>query len=562
MPSPKYTDADLPRFNQKLGIQFVDESNDEPAPYVPEGPSADELLNDAKRTLAHANRLGAENNTSSLANLQTRLASLSQGPRPSISGAISSVTKPMHTAGSAMFGAALPALGMSYIPGAPALAGGLAAAGTMLSAPDVLRRLISPDEADPTMAAAPFEDESRGGAALEAGMLAAPQLWQGAKAGVGALRNASQARTVSKFRNAMRGGDPIPNPNPNPSAPTKFSLGHESPYQNTEPVNTARSMSRRYAPQEPTDGIIDGEIIPDELAAQLGGAPSRAALPPGGEPAGFLPESTQLRQPPSSLRQALGLPEATQIRLQPSSLPEPPAPYQPKMPEWPAKSWPRAERAPRMPPPARPDTRSTNATGGQRSLMERLSPNATARREARMATRAQAPDPVDPFVSEAVAPAPKAAAAPRAAERRMTPRLPEEEMPGVRNVLDEVIAPSPNNGRIQQLTSQFDDALANLPEEDFMSSLPDVPEPTFVDYEGSALAPFVANGSGESSASVEALNRLRSMASKNEKFAVRKRGATRDLIGPDAVDYSPGTDEEFGIIRDGLFQVLSRGARR
>lgn len=69
------------------------------------------------------------------------------------------------------------------------------------------------------------------------------------------------------------------------------------------------------------------------------------------------------------------------------------------------------------------------------------------------------------------------------------------------------------------------------------------------------------NASGESMASVEAINRMRSMAGKGEQFVVRKGGTTRPLIGPEAVDYRPRPGEEYGVMRNGVFQLLQRGGR-
>ncbi len=71
----------------------------------------------------------------------------------------------------------------------------------------------------------------------------------------------------------------------------------------------------------------------------------------------------------------------------------------------------------------------------------------------------------------------------------------------------------------------------------------------------------VLNASGESAASVEALNRQASMASRGEQFAVRKGGVTRPLIGPDAVDYRPRPGETFGVLKDGQFSPLAQGER-
>lgn len=65
------------------------------------------------------------------------------------------------------------------------------------------------------------------------------------------------------------------------------------------------------------------------------------------------------------------------------------------------------------------------------------------------------------------------------------------------------------------------------------------------------------NASGESMASAEAMSRMRGMKAAGKKYVVRKGGTTRDLIGPEAVDYNPRPGEQYGILdADGLFQLL------
>jgi hypothetical protein len=69
----------------------------------------------------------------------------------------------------------------------------------------------------------------------------------------------------------------------------------------------------------------------------------------------------------------------------------------------------------------------------------------------------------------------------------------------------------------------------------------------------------LANASGESMASVEAINRIKEMASKGQKFVVRKKGTARDLPGVEGVDYKPRPGEEYGIMDNGVFRLLQRG---
>jgi hypothetical protein len=65
------------------------------------------------------------------------------------------------------------------------------------------------------------------------------------------------------------------------------------------------------------------------------------------------------------------------------------------------------------------------------------------------------------------------------------------------------------------------------------------------------------NGSGESAASLEAINRTNAMKANGEQFVVYdKAGNRRPLIGVDGVDYTVGKGETYGIEKNGQFQVL------
>ncbi len=65
------------------------------------------------------------------------------------------------------------------------------------------------------------------------------------------------------------------------------------------------------------------------------------------------------------------------------------------------------------------------------------------------------------------------------------------------------------------------------------------------------------NGSGESAASVEAINRQKSMKAKGQTYVVYGRdGVRRPLIGPEAVDYAVQKGETYGIEGPDGFQVL------
>lgn len=70
------------------------------------------------------------------------------------------------------------------------------------------------------------------------------------------------------------------------------------------------------------------------------------------------------------------------------------------------------------------------------------------------------------------------------------------------------------------------------------------------------------NASGESMASSEAMSRMRGMKNRGEQYVVRKGGTTRNLIGPEAVDYNPRPGEEHGILdAAGNFRLLTRGTK-
>lgn len=65
------------------------------------------------------------------------------------------------------------------------------------------------------------------------------------------------------------------------------------------------------------------------------------------------------------------------------------------------------------------------------------------------------------------------------------------------------------------------------------------------------------NGSGESAASLEAINRQKSMSARGESFVVYdKSGQRRVLIGPEAVDYVAQAGETYGVEGPGGFRVL------
>ncbi len=65
------------------------------------------------------------------------------------------------------------------------------------------------------------------------------------------------------------------------------------------------------------------------------------------------------------------------------------------------------------------------------------------------------------------------------------------------------------------------------------------------------------NASGESGASVEAMNRVKQMAKQGKKFVVYdKSGKFKELVGPDAVDYVAKKGETYGIQGPDGFQPL------
>ena len=158
MPTPMYNNASLHKqeIMRKLGItteQPQDGATTMSPPqeeYVPG--NADEILAGARGTLDKANAFGAENDTESLARLPDALAGLRRAKDSA--GPLRRITDPLATMGNAAVDLSLPAALMS-----PAVGAALGVGGTLASAPDYLRRLISPDA-----------DESRPGGLESAGM--------------------------------------------------------------------------------------------------------------------------------------------------------------------------------------------------------------------------------------------------------------------------------------------------------------------------------------------------------------------------------------------------------
>lgn len=75
--------------------------------------------------------------------------------------------------------------------------------------------------------------------------------------------------------------------------------------------------------------------------------------------------------------------------------------------------------------------------------------------------------------------------------------------------------------------------------------------------------PIANNGSGESAASLEALNRQAAMRANGEQFVKYDRaGGRTPLIGPDAVDYVPARGETYGVEGPGGFRLLEDNGGR
>lgn len=71
------------------------------------------------------------------------------------------------------------------------------------------------------------------------------------------------------------------------------------------------------------------------------------------------------------------------------------------------------------------------------------------------------------------------------------------------------------------------------------------------------MKPVETNASGESSVSLEAMNRLKSMQGQGQKFVVYDQaGRARPIIGADAVDYTPQRGETFGIEGPNGFETV------
>ncbi len=102
--------------------------------------------------------------------------------------------------------------------------------------------------------------------------------------------------------------------------------------------------------------------------------------------------------------------------------------------------------------------------------------------------------------------------------------------------------PKPSGGGGSDLESAAADAAASIPDR------PSTPR---------GQGKTVNNASGESGASAEALGRQSAMKAQGRKFVVYDRaGQRRELIGPDAVDYTARKGETYGVESPTGFQAL------
>lgn len=311
MPRRTFTNADLaprrgisPISGQPYNVpeELVEDITPAVPEYQPESPSYEDVMGPARETLRS---LAAIPNGDWANGMEERAAGLSEGRRPDLRSLTEFVAAPApYTAGASM------------IPGLGPVMGATTAA---LSAPDILRRLISPEE-----------DESRGWAAAEgAAYAAAPLLVKGVGAGVrGAKRaiggaassvddfmtnrvyEATQAAerapaeaardTIGMMRKATAGG--------RSRAQAQQSMGYqgstEIPYasqQTAVPVNQVVQTAREIAAEtgQPIDQVLkgyarSGGLEPGRLEAlrklARGGPAPSADIPyhPGFEPAGNL----------------------------------------------------------------------------------------------------------------------------------------------------------------------------------------------------------------------------------------------------------------------------------
>lgn len=237
-------------------------------PYADE-PSYDEIMGPARATLDRANALGREHNTSNLANLETRLASLSTGPRPNVRDALTVASLPVR-------GAAM-----------------LHPVAAAAAAPAILSDIISPREG-----------ESRLGALIEAAFARLPggstlggAALRGLKAGGQAVASGVQRqrdaqatrRAYAQFERSFKGPagsrvppqQPRPTPlkpgeerpwrwseNPNAASgtrqqPSKLGLGREVPYRSAQtplPTDQILRVAREIAEEtgEPIEKVLKG----------------------------------------------------------------------------------------------------------------------------------------------------------------------------------------------------------------------------------------------------------------------------------------------------------------
>ncbi len=122
----------------------------------------------------------------------------------------------------------------------------------------------------------------------------------------------------------------------------------------------------------------------------------------------------------------------------------------------------------------------------------------------------------------------------------------------------EMEAPSPTAAR-QAMDDMLDRRYGFTREKGFGNSKTNVkpPDTSKTNVKPPVVDKTTNNASGESAASVESINRTKSMKSKGEQFVVYDRmGNKRPLIGPEAVDYVVQKGEAYGIDGPNGFQLL------
>lgn len=246
MPTRTYTNADALRASQRsaAGPVPLERRGPELPPggvYQPDEVSADQLLAEAYESLGRADELGQQTGSRSLASLPGRAADLSvDRQRPSLRALTESIATPApYLAGASLLPGVQPA----------------GAAAALLSAPDIVRRLIAPEE-----------DESRLGGAVEGALYGAAPFLRGAggriKAAYRGLKGAQAATPEVATATAFAGGAKPPTGTAFTAQRPPSLEGLRRSRQAAEVENIATPQTFDTAPMPTNPDVIPTERLP------------------------------------------------------------------------------------------------------------------------------------------------------------------------------------------------------------------------------------------------------------------------------------------------------------